>query len=108
MANDTKVDRILHVKVRTHTSDARQLLSVMKTAIPFYEAFGDARIRLLQNVDEPGQFIQVVHYRMDATIELNRQKVASDLTMRNIMQAWRTLLPGAAEIDVYEDVTDIV
>jgi hypothetical protein len=108
MPNDSKVDRILHVKVRTPTSDARQLLSVMKTAIPFYEAFGEARIRLLQNVDDPGQFIQVVHYRMDATIELNRQKVASEVTMRNIVQAWRTMLPGAVEIDVYEDVTDIV
>jgi hypothetical protein len=26
--------------------------------------------------------------------------------LQNYLQAWRTLFPGAMEIDVYEDITD--
>jgi len=43
---------------------------------------------------------------MDETIELNRQKFASDPMVQNYLQAWRTLFPGTIEIDVYEDITE--
>jgi hypothetical protein len=105
MPASTKVRRTMHVKMRTPGMDAGQLLSLVKAAIPFYEAFGGVRIRLLRNVDDPAQFVQLVEYEMDAAIELNRQKIASDPMMRTYLEAWRSVLKGAPEIDVYEDVT---
>ena len=57
-------------------ADPAQLSAMMKSAQPFWEFFGTMRMRLLQNVDDPGRFIQ----------------------------AWRSMLPGAVEIDVYEEV----
>ncbi len=95
----------MHVRVKTPGMDAGQLMSLAKAAIPFYEAFGGARIRLLRNVDDPSQFMQVVEYETDAGLELNRQKIASDPMMRTYLESWRMVLKAAPEVDVYEDVT---
>jgi hypothetical protein len=110
MANDAaKAKRILHIKIKTPSADATTLLTtMMKNALPLYKAFGDAQVRLLRNVDVQTQFLQVIEYQTDQTFELNRQKLASEPIMYNYLQAWRTLFPGAIEIDVYEDVTEEV
>jgi hypothetical protein len=109
MANETtRVRRILHFKMRTPTPDAKQLLPFIKAAIPFYEAFGHTRVRLLHNVDDPTQFVQVVEYETEEAFEMNRQRIAGDPTLRAFLQTWRTLLSGAVEIDVYEDVTEAI
>jgi hypothetical protein len=104
MADGRKVRRILHMKVRT-TADASQFLALAQSALPLYQAFGP-RVRLLRNVDDPSQFIQEVDYEADEAFELNRQKLASDPTVRSTMQAWRMMAMGAVEVDIYEDVTD--
>lgn len=106
--NGKTVRRTLHLKMRAPTSDAKQLLPFIKAAIPFYEAFGRMRVRLLHNVDDPTQFVQVVDYEMDEAFEMNRQRVAGDPTLRAYLQTWRALMAGAVEIDVYEDVTDVI
>jgi hypothetical protein len=110
MANDgSKAKRTLHIKIRTPSADATTLLTtMMKNALPLYKTFGDAQVRLLRNADNQTQFLQVIEYETDRTLELNRQKLASDPMMHNYLQAWRTLFPGAIEVDVYEDVTENV
>ncbi|HZP76870.1 MAG TPA: hypothetical protein VFB45_12055 [Pseudolabrys sp.] len=102
--NDTQVKRVLQVKLRT-LGDARQVLELMKTATPFYAALGAKRFRFLQNVDDPAQFVVEIEYEAPSAFELNRQKVASDPTVRTFLQGWRTVLAGNAEMDVFEDVT---
>lgn len=104
MADERKIRRILHIKMRT-TADASQFLSLAKSAIPLYQAFGP-RVRLLRNVDDPNQFIQEVEYEADEAFELNRQKLASDPAIRSTVQAWRMMSMGAVDVDIYEDVTD--
>ena len=52
-------------------------------------------------------FSRMIEYQMDQTIELNRQKFASDPMVQNYLQAWRALFPGTIEIDVYEDITEV-
>ena len=106
MSDTANVKRSLHVRVRTPMADPSQFLAALKAAIPVYEALGNARIRLLRNVDDPAAFVQIVEYRADEVLELNRQRLASDPTMRSYMQGWRMLTAGAVEIDVYEDITD--
>jgi hypothetical protein len=103
-----KTNRILHVKIRTPSSDAMKVLaSMMKNAAPLYQAFGDVRVRLLRNADNHAQFIQVIEYQVDQAVELSRQKLSSDPITQNFVQTWRSLFPGAVEVDVYEDVTDL-
>ena len=62
------------------------------------------RVRLMRNVDDPARFIQVVDYETDETVEMNRQRLASDPRLQTFIQAWRSMLPGVVEIDVYEEV----
>jgi len=106
MANaSTNVTRFLHVKFRAPAADMTQLLPLMKAAMPMLQALG-ARVRLMRNADDPSQFVQIIEYQMDPTLEASRQKVASDPMIRNYLQVWRTVLPGPVEMDVYEDVTE--
>lgn len=102
-----KTKRILTVRIRTPSPDASALLaSMMKSALPLYQSFGDAKVRLLRNVDDKTQFLQVIEYQADQAFELNRHKLASDPTVQKYLQGWRALFPGAVEIDVYEDLTE--
>jgi hypothetical protein len=101
---DEKVIRTLHLKFTMPAADPVQLSALIKSAKPFYEFFGTTRVRLMQNVDDPARFIQVIEYETDAAIEVNRQRMASDPRLQGFIQAWRTMLPGAVEVDVYQEV----
>ena len=96
--------RTLHLKFTMPGADPAQLSAMMKSAKPFWEFFGTMRMRLLQNVDDSGRFIQVIDYETDEAVELNRQRIAGDPRMQGFIQAWRSMLPGAVEIDVFEEV----
>jgi hypothetical protein len=102
-AND-RVKRVLHVKIRA-LGDPQQILALMKGAAPFYRAFGGTELRFLQNVDDPARFLIEIEYEAAAALELNRQKIASDPMVRAFLEGWRQMLAGAAEMDVYDDVT---
>jgi hypothetical protein len=101
---DEKVIRTLHLKFTMPAADPGQLSALIKSAKPFYEFFGTTRVRLMQNVDDPARFIQVIEYETDAAVEVNRQRMASDPRLQGFIQAWRTMLPGAVEVDVYQEV----
>ena len=105
MANGgNKVRRILHLKFTFAGADPAPILAMVKATTPFYELFGSRHIRLLQNVDDPTRFIQVIDYETDETFELNRQRTASDPRLQAYLQAWRAVLPGGVEIDVFREL----
>ncbi len=97
--------RVLQMKIRA-LGDPAQVLSLVKSTAPFYRALGGAKVRFLQNVDDPAQFVIEVEYDANAALELNRQKISSDPMVRSFLQGWRALLAGSAEMDVFQDVTD--
>jgi hypothetical protein len=96
--------RILQMKIRV-LGDPKQVLALLQCAAPFYRSLGGTRVRFLQNVDDPAQFVIEIEYEANAALELNRQKVSSDPMVRGFLQGWRALLAGNAEMDVFEDVT---
>jgi hypothetical protein len=79
------------------------MIAMMKSAAPLYQMFGDAKVRLLQNVDDPSRFLQEIEYDAPQAMELNRQQIAGDPRVQAYLQAWRAMFPGAIEIDVYKD-----
>lgn len=101
---ETTVRRTLHFKFTLPAADPQHLLAMMKASAPFYEAFGGKNARLLQNVDDPARYIQVIEYDTHEAVELNRQRIAADQRVQTFLQTWRAMLPGAVEIDVYQDV----
>ena len=107
MANESQsqtLRRTVQFKFTLPTANSSHLLSLLKSAAPFYEAFGGRRVRLLQNVDDPSRFIHEIEYDTHEVIELNRQRVASDARMQAYLQTWRSVFPGSIEIDVYQEV----
>ena len=100
----TTVRRTLQLRFTFPTSDSGQIAAMIKAAAPFYQMFGNAKVRLLQNVDDPSKFVQEIEYEAQEEWELNRQRIAGDVRMQTYLHAWRTMLPGAPEIDVYQDV----
>ena len=104
MAEAETIKRVLQIKARA-LGDPTQVLALIRSAAPFYQALGGTSVRLLQNVDEPAQLLIEIEYEANAELELNRQKFASDPMVRTFLQGWRTILAGNADMDVYQDVT---
>jgi len=105
MANDeAKVRRVLHVRFTLPGADPQQLHTMMQASAPFFQAFGGLRMKLLHNADDPGRFVQVIEYETPAALESSRQQIASDPHVLAYLQALRTMVPGAVDMEVYRDV----
>ncbi len=100
---DAKIRRTLHFRF-TLPGASEQMIAMIRSAAPLYQMFGDAKVRLLQNVDDPSRFLQEIEYDAPQTMELNRQQIASEPRVQAYLQAWRAMFPGAIEIDVFKDV----
>src|ERR1700757_1600840 len=100
----TKVRRTLQLRFTLPAANSEQMAAMIKAAAPFYQMFGNAEVRLLQNVDDPAKFVQLIEYDAVEDWELNRQRIASDARMQAYLQTWRAMFPGALEIDVYQEV----
>jgi hypothetical protein len=98
------VERILQFKFRAPNIEISQLMALIESAKPFYQASGIKSTRLLRNVDDPGQLVQVVEYTVPEMVELNRQAIAGDAMIQGYLRAWRSLIPGGIEVDVFEEV----
>jgi hypothetical protein len=101
---ERKVRRTLHLRFTMTSADPSQLLAMVNASKPFYEMLGGTEVRLLQNVDDPGKFIQVIVYETAEDLETNRARIAGDPRMQGYLTMWRTMLPGGVEIDVFKDV----
>ena len=101
---ERKVRRTLQLRFTWPSADPAQILQFVNASKPFYEMMGGTEVRLLQNVDDPGKFIQVIEYETPESMETNRQRIAADPRLQTYLQAWRAMLPGGVEMDVYKDV----
>lgn len=101
MADQNTIRRTLHFKF-TLPGASDQMIAMMKSAAPLYQVFGDAKVRLLQNVDDPNRFLQEIDYQAHGAIETNRQQLASDPRVQAYLQAWKSMFPGAIEIEVFK------
>jgi hypothetical protein len=105
MSNEeTKVRRTLQLRFTLPVADPTQLVAMIKAATPFYQMFGNAEVRLLQNVDDPAKFLQEIEYDVHEGWEQSRQRIASDPRTQAYLQTWRAMFPGALEMDVYQVV----
>ena len=73
---ERKVRRTLHLRFTMPSADPSQLLSFVNASKPFYEMMGGTEVRLIQNVDDPGKFIQVIEYETPESMEVNRARIA--------------------------------
>ena len=97
------VRRTVHFKF-TLPGASEQMIAMIKSSAPLYQMFGDARVTLLQNADDKSRFLQVIEYSAPKALETSRQQIASDPRIQTYMQAWRSMFPGAIEIDVFHEI----
>ena len=98
-----QIRRILHFRF-TLLDVSPEMLAMMKSTAPFFQMFGNAKVRLLRNADDPKRFIQEIDYETPEAIETNRQKIAGDPMVQAYLQTWRAMFPGGIEIDVFDEV----
>ncbi len=103
---EKKVRRILQLKFTLPTSDPGQFVSLLKASEPYYELFGSRKVRLLQNVDQPAQFVQVIDYDVIESLETNRQQFAGDPRLQVFLQSWRSMFPGTVEMDIFREIEE--
>ena len=77
-----KVRRTLHLRFTLPSADPSQLLALVNASKPFYEMLGGTEVRLIQNVDDPGKFIQTIEYETPEEMEINRARIAGDMRMQ--------------------------
>ena len=100
---ETKVRRTVQLKFTLPAGDSTQMVAMIKAAAPFYQMFGNAKVRLLQNVDDPTRFVHEIEYETPEAIELNRQQIASDPRIQSYLQSWRMFMAGTVEVEVYQE-----
>lgn len=103
---DSRLGRTILLKFTLPTAEPTQFVALIKAAQPYYELFGGKRVRLLQNVDQPSQFIQIVDYEVAETFETSRQQIAGDPRLQSFLQAWRSMFPGTVEVDVFREINE--
>jgi hypothetical protein len=99
-----KVRRVLQLRFTLPTAEPARLVAFLNATKPYYELFGGKEMRLLQNVDQPAQFIQIIDYEIDASFETSRQQIAGDPRLQGFLQAWRAMFPGTVELDIFREV----
>ena len=104
MDNGKTIRRVLQLRFTLPTTEPTQFLAFIRAAEPYYELFGGKEVRLLQNVDQPSQFIQIIDYEVHESLETNRQQLAGDPRLQAFLQGWRALFPGTDEVDVFREI----
>jgi hypothetical protein len=104
MDNGKTIRRVLQFRFTLPTTERTQFLTFIRAAEPYYELFGGKQVRLLQNVDQPAQFIQIIDYEVNESFETNRQQLAGDPRLQAFLQGWRALFPGTVEVDVFREI----
>jgi hypothetical protein len=102
--SEKNVFRVLQLRFTLPTADPTQFVGLIKATAPYYELFGGKQVRLLQNVDNPAQFIQIIDYEIHQSFETSRQQIAGDPRLQAFLQAWRQMFPGTVEVDVFREV----
>lgn len=91
----------LHLRIRVTENRRDEFLSFLKEAVPFYEAPGGIRFRLLTNSTDPERFIEEIEYADEHAYQSDDERVRFDPAMKQMLERWRSLLAEAPVIEVY-------
>ncbi len=93
----------LHLRIRVATERQAEFRSFLREAIPFYEAPGGIRVRLLSNATESDRFIEQIEYIDEHTYQQDDERTRSDPTMAQFLARWRSLLGEPPVVEVYRE-----
>jgi hypothetical protein len=73
---------VIHLSVEVHNSRKQGLIEFLREARPFYEEIPGATLRLLQDRNNPENFIEIVEYATFEAYEQDQTRVDSDPKMQ--------------------------
>jgi quinol monooxygenase YgiN len=91
----------LHLSGRVAPGRRAELVAFLIEAVPFYEAPGGIKVRVLWDVSDEDRFVEVVEYADQATHDRDQQRVEQDPRMQAYLRRWRSLLDGAPTVRTY-------
>ena len=94
----------VHLRIRVAEDRRVEFHSFLREAIPFYEAPGGIRFRLLSDEADPERFVELVEYIDEHTYRLDDDRVQSDPTMAQFLARWRSLLAEPPTVETYREV----
>lgn len=92
----------LHLRGRVTPGRRSDLVEFLREAIPFYEAPGRIRVRLLWDLTDSDQFIEVVEYADRDAHDRDQTRVNHDPDMQEYLRRWRALLAEPPQVRTYE------
>jgi [ribosomal protein S5]-alanine N-acetyltransferase len=93
----------LHLRIRVKREKRGAFDAFLSEAIPFYEAPGGIRVRLVQEEQDSSRLIEIVEYASEEAYKQDQKRVESDPTMKAYLGRWRDLLDGPPEVLVYHE-----
>jgi RimJ/RimL family protein N-acetyltransferase/quinol monooxygenase YgiN len=93
----------LHLRIRVSREKRAVFDAFLREAIPFYEAPGGIRVRLVEDEGDPTRLIEIVEYASVERYLADRERVTNDGTMQAYLERWRALLDGPAHVEVYHE-----
>ena len=93
----------LHLRISVVTERQAEFCSFLREAIPFYEAPGGIRVRLLAKDTEPERFIEQIEYVDEHTYQEDDERTRSDANMAQFLARWRSLLAEPPVVEVYRE-----
>lgn len=91
----------LHLRGRVLPGRRSDLVTFLCEAIPFYENPGGIGVRVLWDMADPDQFIEVIEYIDHDTYERDQARVDHDAEMREYLRRWRALLTEPPHLSTY-------
>jgi len=94
----------VHLRIRVAEDRQADFRLFLQEAIPFYEAPGGIRIRLLSDDSDSERFIELVEYIDELTYRRDDHRVQSDPTMAQFLAQWRSLLAEPPIVETHHEV----
>ena len=95
----------VHLRIHVVLERQAEFRSFLQEAIPFYEAPGGIRVRLLSRVTEPERFIEQIAYIDERTYQEDEERTRSDSTMGDFLARWRSILAEPPIVEVYREAS---
>jgi hypothetical protein len=92
----------LHLHGRVAAGRRAELVEFLREAIVFYEYPDGIRVRVLWDVNDRDQFVEVVEYADRATYDRDQLRVDQDPRMREYLRRWRALLAEPPQVRTFE------
>ena len=91
----------LHLRIRVSREKRPAFDAFLREAIPFYEAPGGIRVRLVQDEVDPTSLIEIIEYASIDAYQTARRRAANEKEMHQRLVRWRELLDGKPEVVAY-------